>query len=135
VKIKKAVITAAGERQRALPLQTLVDRDGEEKPVLGILVEQALEAEIDEVCVIVHPGDESRYAQAVSRHLSRVRFLRQSQPRGYGHAVWCAREAVGNDPFLHLVGDHLAVSSGDGGCARRLTKLAEAKSAPYRPCA
>ncbi len=127
MKIKKAVITAASEKQRALPLQTLVDRDGEEKSVLGILVEQALEADIDEVFVVVFPGDESRYAQAVSRHLSRVRFLRQSHPRGYGHAIWCAREAVGNEPFLHLVGDHLAVSSGPGGCARRLTKLAEAE--------
>ncbi len=127
VKIKKAVITAAGERQRSLPLQTLVDRDGEEKSVLGILVEQALQANVEEVCVVVWPGDEARYAQAVGRNLNRVRFIPQPKPLGYGHAVWCAREAVGGEPFLHLVGDHLAVSAGDGGCSRRLVQLAESE--------
>jgi UTP--glucose-1-phosphate uridylyltransferase len=127
VRIRKAVITAAGKRQRSLPLQTLVDRDGEEKSVLGILVEHALEAAVEEVFVVVHPGDESRYSQAAGRHASRVRFLTQEQPLGYGHAIWCAREAVGDEAFLHLVGDHLPVNSGPVGCARRLTQLAEAE--------
>src|SRR5664279_3936710 len=87
VKIKKAVITAAGEKQRLLPLQTLIDRDGEEKSVLGILIEQALLANIEEVCVVVWPGDEERCAQAVARHLGHVRFVPQPRPLRYGHAV------------------------------------------------
>jgi UTP--glucose-1-phosphate uridylyltransferase len=89
VKIKKAVITAAAERQRALPLQTLIDRDGEEKSVLGIMVEQALSANVEEVCVVVWPGDEERYAQAVGRHLGHVRFAPQPRPLGYGDALCC----------------------------------------------
>jgi UTP--glucose-1-phosphate uridylyltransferase len=125
LKIKKAVITAAAERQRALPLQTLVDRDGEEKAVLCILIEHALQANVEEICVVVWPGDEARYAQAAGRHLGRVRFIAQPQPLGYGHAVYCARDFVGSAPFLHLVGDHLPVSAGSGSCARRLVEVAE----------
>ena len=128
MRIKKAVITAAGEKQRLLPLQTLIDRDGEEKSVLGILVEQALLAKIEEVCVVVWPGDEARCAQAVARHLGHVRFVPQSRPLGYGHAVYCAREFVGGDPFLHLVGDHLWSSGAEASCARNLVELAEAEN-------
>src|ERR1035438_2486283 len=51
LRIKKAVITAAGPSQRALPLQTVIDRDGREKSVLAIFVEQALAANIQEICV------------------------------------------------------------------------------------
>ena len=43
MRIRKAVITAAGRSQRSLPLQTLIDRDGVEKPVLRIIVEEALD--------------------------------------------------------------------------------------------
>jgi len=127
VRVKKAVITVAGEKQRLLPLQTLIDRDGEEKSVLGILVEQALLAKIEEVCVVVWPGDEARCAQAVSRSLGHVRFVAQPRPLGYGHAVYCAKEFAGGDPFLHLVGDHLWASGGEPSCARALVELAEAE--------
>ncbi len=127
MKIKKAVITAAGEQQRLLPLQTLIDRDGEEKSVLGILIEQALAAQAEEVCVVVWPGDEARYAQAAARHLGHVRFVPQPRPLGYGHAVYCAREFVAGDAFLHLVGDHLWVRRTAGSCARDLVELAEAE--------
>ena len=84
MRIKKAVITAAGQTQRALPLQTLIDRDGQEKPVLSILIEQALAANVDEICVVVWPGDESRYAQAAGKHAARVRFFPQR------HSTDCA---------------------------------------------
>src|ERR1019366_6514017 len=60
LRFHKAVITAAGPDQRALPLQSLIDRDGREKSVLGILIEQALAAGVDEICVVVWPGDEAR---------------------------------------------------------------------------
>jgi UTP--glucose-1-phosphate uridylyltransferase len=128
LKIKKAVITAAGQNQRVLPLQTLIDRDGQEKSVLCILVEQALTASVDEVCVVVWPGDEARYAQAAGKHAGRLRFIAQPQPLGYAHAVWCARDFTGTEPFLHLVGDHLYVSGTAKGCAQRLVELAEAES-------
>jgi UTP--glucose-1-phosphate uridylyltransferase len=122
--IHKAVITAAGPGQRGLPLQTLIDHDGQEKPVLSILIEQALEAGVDELCVIVWPGDESRYAEAVGRHLRAIRFVAQPKPLGYADAILCARAFTGADPFLHMVSDHLYVSAGAKPSAQRLIELA-----------
>src|SRR5512139_690379 len=128
MKISKAVITAAGRKQRTLPLQTLIDRDGTEKSVLCIIVEEALRAEIEEICVIVCPGDEVPFAQAAGEHASRLRFVPQEQPLGYGHAVYCAKDFVGDQSFLHLVGDHLWVSRGTKGCAEQLVEVAQAES-------
>jgi UTP--glucose-1-phosphate uridylyltransferase len=127
LKVKKAVITAAAQNQRALPLQTLIDRDGEEKPVLGILVEQVLLAHVEEICIVVWPGDEDRYGHAVEKHLGHVRFAPQTQPRGYGHAIWCAREFLQGEPFLHLVGDHLYVNAAGSAPAERLLDVAQAE--------
>ena len=127
MRIHKAVITAAGPNQRALPLQTLIDRDGREKPVLSILIEQALAAKVEEISVVIWPGDESRYAKAAGKYATSVRFLPQPEPLGYGHAVYCARDFTGPDPFLHMVGDHLYVSGALKASAQRLVELAEAE--------
>jgi UTP--glucose-1-phosphate uridylyltransferase len=110
LRIKKAVITAAGPNQRMLPLQTVIDRDGTEKPVLSILIEQALTANVEEVCVVVCAGDEQRYQQAAAAHTGLVRFVPQTGSRSYGNAIYCTREFVGDDAFLHMVGDHLYVN-------------------------
>jgi len=128
MRIRKAVITAAGRKQRSLPLQTLVDRDGAGKSVLRILVEEVLRAHVEEICVVVCPGDEEAYTQMAGEHAGRLRFARQAEPLGYGHAVYCARDFVGKDPFLHLVGDHVYVSRGERGCAPRLVEVAEAEA-------
>ncbi len=63
MKVTKAVITAAGRKQRTLPLQILIDRDGVEKSVLRIILEEVMRAGIDEICLVVCPGDEQRYAE------------------------------------------------------------------------
>ena len=126
MRIRKAVITAAGPDQRALPLQTLIDRDGREKTILGILIEQALAAKVEEICVVVWPGDEPRYLQAAGQHAGAVHLVAQPQPLGYAHAVYCARDFVGRDPFLHMVGDHLYVSPGQAS-AERIAAIAQAE--------
>lgn len=125
MRITKAVITAAGRRQRTLPLQALIDSDGQEKPVLAILVEETLRAGIEQVCVVVCPGDERAYAEAVGPYANRLVFAPQAEPLGYGHAIYCAREFVGDEPFLHLVSDHLPVSHSELGCAEDLVRTAE----------
>lgn len=125
MRITKAVITAAGRRQRTLPLQSLIDSDGEEKSVLTILVEEVLRAGIEQVCVVVAPGDERAYAEAVGPYASRLTFVPQAEPLGYGHAVYCARDFCGDEPFLHLVSDHLSVSHTEAGCAQDLVRAAE----------
>ena len=128
--IRKALITAANPRQRTLPLQTLVDRDGETKSALQIILEEAASAGIEEFGVVVCPGDEIAYAAACGALRPRVRFIPQREPRGYGHAVLCGRELMGDEPFLHLVGDHLHVALGATGCARQILNVAAAENAP-----
>lgn len=125
--IKRAIITAAGKAQRTLPLQTLVDRDGVAKAALRILLEEVLAAGIEEVCLVVCPGDQAAFSAAAGSHASRLRFVEQTDALGYGHAVHCAREFVGKSPFLLLVGDHLYVSGGTRRCAQQLVELATAE--------
>ena len=125
MKITKAVITAASITQRTLPLQTLIDRDGVEKSVLGIIVEETVRAGVEEICVVVHPGDEVPYAGVVGDHAGRLQFAHQVEPLGYGHAIFSARDFIGGDPFLHMVGDHLSVSRDEKSCAQQVVEVAE----------
>lgn len=124
---KRAIITAAGESQRTLPLQTLVDRDGQTKTALRILIEEALAARIEEICVIIAAGDEAAYALAAGPHAKRLRFVVQERPAGYGHAVHCARDFTGGEPFLLMVGDHLYASGIEKRCAQQLVEVAKAE--------
>ena len=123
--ISKAIITAAGKGQRTLPLQTLIDRDGTEKSVLSILIEEVLRAGVEEICFVVQPGDETPYLEVAGTHAGRLHFVHQDNPKGYGHAVFLGRDFVGNEPFLHLVGDHLYVSRAGTGCANQLVQIAK----------
>src|SRR5215469_5317966 len=127
MRIRKAVITAAGRNQRTLPMQTLFDQQGVERSVLSLIVREALRAGISEICIVVWPGDEEPYAKLVAEDGVRLTFVSQTDPRGYAHAVWCARDFVKDDPFLHLVGDHIYVSAENSGCAQRLVEAAEAQ--------
>jgi UTP--glucose-1-phosphate uridylyltransferase len=128
MKVRKAVITAAGIQQRTLPLQTRIDRDGVVKPILRIVLEEVFSADIEEACVVVAPGDQSLYAQAAGDLATAVRFIEQPEARGYGHAISCARVFTGKEAFLHLVGDHVYLSTKEKGCARRLITLAEGEN-------
>jgi len=128
VNIAKAVITAAGRSQRTLPTQIVIDRDGGEKSVLRIIVEEVLRTGVEEICVVVCPGDEQAYASAVGDHAGRLHFVQQKEPDGYGHALHCSHQFVGDDPFLHLVGDHLYVSQDVRGCAKQVVDVASAEN-------
>jgi UTP--glucose-1-phosphate uridylyltransferase len=130
MKVRKALITAANPRQRSLPLQMLIDQQGESKSALQIVIEEAAAAGVEEFGVIVCPGDESAYAGASGALRDRVRFIVQRDPSGYGHAVLCGREFIGGETFLHLVGDHLHVAQGAISCARQLIGVAESEDAP-----
>jgi UTP--glucose-1-phosphate uridylyltransferase len=128
----------------------LVDRDGLTKPVLQIIAEEAIESGIEEICVVCAPGDEAVYRQHFRNYASllqstktsdaaeeqarrfvdleqRLRFAVQPEPEGYGHAVWCARPFVGDEPCLLLLSDHVYVSSESRRCARQLIELAAAE--------
>lgn len=125
--IKRAIITAAGKTQRTLPLQTLVDRDGQPKTALQIIVDEIVSGGVDELCVVVSPGDAAAYVTAAGPHAGRLQFVEQTEPLGYGHAVHCARGFAGDRPFLLLVGDHLYVSGTRARCAQQLIEVAAAE--------
>ncbi|MDB6110622.1 MAG: UTP--glucose-phosphate uridylyltransferase [Pedosphaera sp.] len=128
VEIKKAIITAAGKNQRTLPLQTLVDRDSASKTALAIIVEEVMKAGVEEICVVVRPGDQAAYRVAAGPHANRVQFVEQAESLGYGHAVHCAKEFSGDQPFLLLVGDHLYLTREAKNCAQQLVEVAKAEA-------
>jgi UTP--glucose-1-phosphate uridylyltransferase len=128
MKITKAVITAAGKGQRNLPLQTLIDRDGQQKSVLNIILDEVVRAGIKDISIIIHPDDEDSYREVAGVHSRQINFLYQKEPLGYGHAIWCAKEFTKSEPFLHLIGDHLYVSRVEKGCAQRVVEIAESES-------
>lgn len=142
-RVRKAVITAAGRGTRQYPASStvqkemfpLVDRDGLTKPAIQIIAEEALASGIEELCIVIAPGDEEQYrrhfrgissemlpafgsrdwALRESAQLAeierRLTFVTQESPEGYGHAVYCSRGFVGDEPFLLLLGDHVYISS------------------------
>jgi UTP-glucose-1-phosphate uridylyltransferase/mevalonate kinase len=121
----------------------IIDRDGMVKPAILLVVEEALGAGIEEVVIVVQEQDlmsfrsffdpttaagqfeklspelrdYARRIQEMGRHVS---FAVQKTQEGFGHAVHCARDAIGDEPFLLMLGDHLYQSENDKSCARQL---------------
>jgi len=124
MKIKKAVITAAGEHHSNLPLQSVVDRGGNPRTALRCTLDEIIDAGIEEIAIIVRPGQSAPYLDAAGPHASRLVFFEQDHPRGYGDAILRSRDFVDNEAFLHLVSDHLYVSRSDKSCAAQLCETA-----------
>lgn len=124
MQIRKAVITAAAPDQSTIPLQRLVDRDGHDKTALQLIVEETLAAGIEEICVVIAPGNEDSYRRAAGERIGSLCFAVQDQPRGYADAIATAKAFADGDPILHLVGDHLYLSQTDRPCARQLVDVA-----------
>ena len=120
--VSKAVITAAARTQRTLPMQTLIDRDGQEKTVLRIILHEVRRAGVDSVCVVIAPGDEAAFSRAAGDR--NVQFIEQAEPAGYADALHAAHSFTKNDPFLHLVGDHLYVGTDGVSSTKRLVEVA-----------
>jgi UTP--glucose-1-phosphate uridylyltransferase len=124
MQIRKAIITAAGKSQAHLPLQSVVDRAGEVRTALELLLDDIASTDIEEVAIVICPGKAESYRQAAGNHAQRLTFFEQDQPRGYGDALLRARKFAGDEPFLHLVSDHLYVSRNGSSCARQLLEVA-----------
>lgn len=127
----------------------VIDTDGLHKPVIQIIAEEAFSSGIEEICIICAPGDGDRYvnafnslkdnltgsfknvdwakteAEKIDFLISHIQFTEQPEALGYGHAVYCAKDFVGNEPFLLLLGDYLYVSNLlQKRCAQQLIDLA-----------
>lgn len=128
MQIHKAVITAAAPGQTSIPLQRLVDRDGTEKTALEMIIEEVVSAGIDSIAIVIAPGNDDSYRRAAGAYLDRLTFVTQPIPNGYGQALLCAREFVGDSSFVHLVGDHLYLSGNDKRCVQQLIDVASVEN-------
>lgn len=149
--VRKAVIPAAGFGTRLFPaskamkkeLFPVIDRHGRAKPAIMAIVEEAINAGIEEVCLIVqsrdidlfetffktpprieHYNKLSKENKAYCDYLielgSKISFVTQDVQEGFGHAVYCAREWIANEPFLLMLGDHLYGSDETYSCAKQV---------------
>ena len=130
MKIRKALITAAGDNHARLPLQTLVDRRGEVRTALRLMLDEIVDSGIDEIAIVIRPGQHAPYLAAAGPHASRLVFFEQTNPRGYGDAILRAESFLGNESFLHLVSDHLYLSRSDRLCAQQLIDAATRHECP-----
>ena len=155
-RVRKAVIPAAGFGTRLFPaskaikkeLFPIIDQSGKPKPVIMAIVEEAINAGIEEVCLVVQDRDRelferffktpplienfnklSQEDQEYSQYLmdlgQRITFVTQDVQEGFGHAVFCAREWVNGEPFLLMLGDHLYTSDNQVSCARQILEVYE----------
>lgn len=127
MRIRKAVITAAGEYHSNLPLQSIVDRAGNSRTVLRCTLDEIVDAGIEEIAIVIRPGQSASYLSAAGIHASRLVFCEQDEPRGYGDAILRAHDFIDDEAFLHLVSDHLYVSKSKQSCAAQLCEVAAAK--------
>jgi UTP--glucose-1-phosphate uridylyltransferase len=151
-KIRKGVIPAAGLGTRFLPATKAVPKELlpiVDKPTIQYIVEEAVASGIEEIILITARGKgsiEDHFDVSVEleetlkkqkkddllrlvRELSemvRVVAIRQKEPKGLGHAVLCAREAVGEEPFAVLLGDDIVDS--DPPCIAQMMKVSRQKS-------
>lgn len=137
MKIKKAIIPAAGLGTRVLPVSKAVPKEMlniVDKPAIQYIVEEAFASGIEEVLIITNRGKqaiedhfdhafelESKLAADAGKadiyndvlacsNLGNIFFIRQKETKGLGHAVLCAKNFVGNEPFAVLYGDDVIIS-------------------------
>ena len=127
-RVTKALITAAGPAQRRLPLQTLTDRNGDQKPALALLLDEMLAAGIEQVGLVHAKGDRVAYEAVLAPYAEKLTFIEQTEPLGYGHAVLCGRDFAEGQPILLQVSDHLYVSQSAKSCTRQLLDVAEVEA-------
>lgn len=151
-RIQKAIIPIAGYGTRLFPatkavpkaLFPIIAQDGLAQPIIQLIIEEALSAGIEEVCLVaqahqVEPilnyfsgtvpdaiREQSELAMAADRLAEigkRLCFAIQAKPQGFGHAIYCAREFADGEPVMILLGDHLYLSETDDSCAKQLVDI------------
>ncbi|MET3683057.1 UTP--glucose-1-phosphate uridylyltransferase [Alkalibacillus flavidus] len=133
--VKKAIIPAAGLGTRFLPATKALPKEMlpiVDKPTIQYIVEEAKAAGIEDIMIVTGKGK-----RAIEDHFDRayeledallekkkfdllneitevsnvdIHYIRQKEPKGLGHAVWCARKFIGDEPFAVLLGDDIVRS-------------------------
>ena len=135
MKIRKAIIPAAGLGTRFLPATKAQPKEMlpiVDKPSIQYIIEEAVEAGIEDILIITGRSnraieDHFDYSPELERELEKkgkldvlenlrkisdmvnIQYIRQKEPRGLGHAVYCAHSFINDEPFAVLLGDDVAV--------------------------
>ncbi|TLS35187.1 UTP--glucose-1-phosphate uridylyltransferase GalU [Pseudalkalibacillus caeni] len=130
--VRKAIIPAAGLGTRFLPATKAMPKEMlpiVDKPTIQYIVEEAIESGIEDILIVTGKGkrsiedhfdhafelEQNLFEKGKVELLQKVRqsskvdihYIRQKEPKGLGHAVWCARKFIGDDPFAVLLGDDI----------------------------
>ena len=148
--VHKAIIPLAGFGTRVFPatkcipkgLMPVCDRDGVLKPALMIMLEQLVEAGISDICLIIGedeqkdfdrlfmpltdeqrealPEEKRTYEDLLTSLREHVTYVYQKERKGFGHAVWLAKQFTEGEPVLLLLGDFLYRSNTEINCCRQV---------------
>jgi UTP--glucose-1-phosphate uridylyltransferase len=131
MKVRKAIIPAAGLGTRFLPATKAMPKEMlpiVDKPTIQYIVEEAIASGIEDIIIVTGKGkraieDHFDYSFELEQNLfekgkfelldevrkpsklADIHYIRQKEPKGLGHAVWCARKFIGDEPFAVLLGD------------------------------
>jgi UTP--glucose-1-phosphate uridylyltransferase len=148
-KIRKAIIPAAGLGTRFLPATKAMPKEMlpiVDKPTIQYIVEEAIASGIEDIIIVTGKGkraieDHFDHAFELEQNLLEkekmqlleevqktsnmvdIHYIRQKEPRGLGHAVWCARKFIGDEPFAVLLGDDIV--DADTPCLKQLIETYE----------
>lgn len=143
-KVRKAIIPAAGLGTRFLPATKAMPKEMlpiVDKPTIQYIVEEAVASGIEDIIIVTGKGkraleDHFDFAPELeqilkekgkfelldkvqySNSLANIHYIRQKEAKGLGHAVWCARKFIGDEPFAVLLGDDIVQS--DTPCLKQL---------------
>jgi UTP--glucose-1-phosphate uridylyltransferase len=143
-KVRKAIIPAAGLGTRFLPATKAMPKEMlpiVDKPTIQYIIEEAVASGIDDIIIVTGKGKraiEDHFDNAFELEqnlmekgkfdllekvqkpsgLANIHYIRQKEPKGLGHAVWCARNFIGDEPFAVLLGDDIVES--EEPCLRQL---------------
>lgn len=133
MKVKKAIIPAAGLGTRFLPATKAMPKEMlpiVDKPAIQYIVEEAIESGIEDIIIVtgkgkraiedhfdhsfeleqnlLHKGKLDLLSEVQkSSNMVDIHYIRQKEPKGLGHAIWCARKFIGDEPFAVLLGDDI----------------------------
>lgn len=148
--IKKAIIPAAGLGTRFLPATKAQPKEMlpiVDKPTIQYIVEEAVASGIEDILIITGRNKraiEDHFDRAIELELAlekknkqsllklvreisemvNIHYIRQKEPRGLGHAIYCARSFIGREPFAVLLGDDI-VHSPTKPCLKQLIEVYE----------
>lgn len=148
-KVRKAIIPAAGLGTRFLPATKAMPKEMlpiVDKPTIQYIVEEAVASGIEDIIIVTGKGkraieDHFDHSFELEENLIQkekfdllekvkepskvdIHYIRQKEPKGLGHAVWCARKFIGDEPFAVLLGDDIVQA--EKPCLRQLMDEYEA---------